>query len=46
MAKVTEGYLTDENDEDSDDDSDDESVIENEKDEKSVNMFIVPNGIN
>ena len=42
---MMEGYLTDENDEDSDDDSDDESVIENEKDEKSVNMFIVPNGI-
>ena len=33
--------MTDENE----NDSDDESIIENEKDEKSVNMFMVPNGI-
>ena len=38
---MMEGYMTDENE----DDNDDESVIENEKDEKSVNMFMVPNGI-
>ena len=38
---MMEGYMTDENE----NDSDDESIIENEKDEISVNMFMVPNGI-
>ena len=38
---MMEGYITDENE----DDSDDRSVDDNEKDEKSVNMFMVPNGI-
>ena len=33
--------MTDENE----DDSEDESVVDNEKSEKSVNTFIVPNGI-
>lgn len=38
---IMEGYITDENE----DDSVNESVVDDEKNEKSVNMFMVPNDI-
>ena len=41
QQSMMDGYMTDEKE----DDSEDESVVDNEKSEKSVNMFIAPNGI-